>query len=126
MDRSITQNDSRYNSKQFTPTQSPTAGTRFIPLIQKCKGRGDEIIYAPECLVCQKPILDLKSANIATVNDWWEDFELIPIAPESGIFGIPGYAYAIHKECDDISGRPWTNADNVIKRDQRWSWEKRA
>ena len=106
----------------------PFRPSELVPLVLRRNNR-DEIFYGIECSVCARPIVDFKNANIVVLNEGMDDVEtLIPIGTEADvqISRIAGRVVAVHKPCDNFDSRPWTNASNVFKRDQRYAWEKRA
>jgi hypothetical protein len=90
------------------------------------KGFPAETFYAPQCAKCGKPILDLRSANVSTVDDSGED--LVPIGKLGGAdaFLIPSAgAFAVHKECDETGRAPWVTANCVFRNDQRREFDRR-
>jgi hypothetical protein len=99
---------SRKTAVRVNPQATPQAtdpsnqhGTRLIPLVLQRDGHADEIFYTPECAACGRPILDLRAANISTVDETEDD--LIPVGKlgDAAAFLIP--SEGAH---DDASQQP--------------------
>lgn len=105
--------------------RSSLLGTRLVPLVLQRKGSPSEIFYAPQCHSCGQPILDLRMANVSTVNE--TDDELIPIGKlgDAEALLIPSAgAFAVHKECDETGRGYWVGAHCVFRNDQRREFER--
>lgn len=121
---------SRKNAVRVNPqvtNPSNHHGTRLIPLVLQREGHPDEIFYTPECGACGRPILDLRAANVSTVDEMEDD--LIPVGRlgDAAALQIPSAgAYAFHKDCDETGRSPWVTAHCVFQTDQRREFEKRG
>jgi hypothetical protein len=79
----------------------------------------------PECFVCGGVILDLRGANVSTVDE--TDRALIPLGQLGGARAslIPSSgAFAVHKECDETGRSPWVTSHCVFRSDQRREFER--
>ena len=121
---------SRKNAVRVNPqvtNPSNHHGTRLIPFVLQREGHADEIFYTPECGACGRPILDLRAANVSTVDETEDD--LIPVGRlgDAAAFLIPSEgAFAFHKDCDETARSPWIGAHCIFKNDQRYAFEKRG
>jgi hypothetical protein len=111
--------------QQSSPAVFPTT---LVPLLYQRTGGRDEIVYAPTCATCGKPVLDLSAANVCAEKDAWGGWGTgEALYNESGLkisrIGTVN-ALVYHKGDCDTGGKPWTDAKYVFKYDQRHHFEK--
>jgi hypothetical protein len=115
-------------ARRVRPAHEPQSHppTTLVPLLFRRKGLRDEIVYAPLCAGCGKPVLNLEDANVCCVEDNWEGNGEV-LLNENGLTvtrlgTIPASVY--HKGDCDSGGKPWTGANYVFRVDQRSRLEK--
>jgi hypothetical protein len=88
------------------------------------RGLPDELVYIPRCNRCGKPITDPDQANLVT-EDCQEDEPLKEVGriEDLPLLLHPGRVRIYHFECDS-GATPWRRLSTVLRKDQRWEWER--